>query len=59
MKEICLHQWIRPERYFPQRGTGDCTTCEADERNKECAMYTPIIVIFVEVVNEKNIIGYI
>jgi hypothetical protein len=42
----CLHQAFRPKNYFPNipqpAGWGECYKCKTDEKNKNCAGYTPV-----------------
>ena len=38
---FCIYQLARPS--VDEKGKGDCKTCEADEKNKLCKDYRPII----------------
>lgn len=51
---MCLNQLFRPEIYIPQKGVGNCKTCQPNEKNKNCRLYTPIGVITQDVEIEEN-----
>ncbi len=50
----CLHQLSRHRHQRPSNGRGDCSVCKADELNKFCAGYFPIMVILVTINNKEK-----
>ena len=52
-KKVCLFQFLPRGEKVPKNmrkpGTGDCSTCTTDEKNKYCTSYTPITIMTTEV----------
>lgn len=47
--KICLNQLFRPSVHIEKEGVGNCTTCKANEDNKNCKGYYEVKVKILDV----------
>jgi hypothetical protein len=54
METICLHQFIRPKSEVSlSDGSGNCSKCIKDEKNKNCSRFYPIKIKTFDVERKK------
>ena len=58
-EKMCLHQFIRPDRYplVFKEGIGNCWECIPHKDNKYCSAYYPIHVTIIKVEDNKKVEG--